>query len=155
MIKWNSFMADSDFKNRQIYFPDNWTRHSNGGVISSEKYKPDLSFANENGKIVCLLESSSTNDRKVGVGEMCLADKFFLDHKVDGILIFSLCGKSQYRPRPKTQAQYLEPYFRHLKRFGQPHGVRDIYFIDESDFESLHWMALDERFKALAYVLKA
>ena len=147
-------MADTEFKNKPISFPEGWTRHSNGGVIDSGKYKPDLSFKNKQGRIVCVIESSSTNDRKVGVGELCLADKYFTDNKTDGILIFSLCGKSEYPPRPETQAQYIVPYFRHLKRSGLSYGVRQLYFILEEDFESLNWVALDEEFKKKSHVLK-
>lgn len=148
-------MADTEFKNKTITFPEGWVCHTNGGAIGANKYKPDLSFTNKDGIIVCVVESSSTNDRKVGVGELCLADKFFFDNKTDGILIFSLCGKSQYPPRPETQALYLEPYFRHLKRANVLYGVKEIYFISEADFESLKWIALDENFKAKSHVVKA
>lgn len=147
-------MADTEFKTRPIKFPEEWKRHSNGGAIDRAKYKPDLSFVDEEGKIVCVIESSSTNDRKVGVGELCLADKFFADNKTDGILIFSLCGKSQYPPRPDTQASYLKPYFQHLKRGNPPNGVRVVYLIDESEFAKLGWVALSEAFKKKAHVLE-
>ena len=148
-------MADSEFKNRDITFPQGWVRHSNGGVIDSVKYKPDLSFKDEEGNVVCVIESTSTNDRKVGVGELCLADKYFTDNKSEGILIFSLCGKSQYPPRPDTQSQYLEPYFQHLKHINSQFGVREAYFIFETDFEILNWVALNEKFKEKSHVLKA
>lgn len=147
-------MADTEFKSRHITFPEGWKRHSNGGVIDGAKYRPDMSFADEEGQIVCVVESSSTNDRKVGVGELCLADKFFSDNKMDGVLIFSLCGKSQYPPRPDTQARYLEPYFQHLKRGSTCSGVRVVYFIAEDEFAALGWEALTERFKAKAHVLR-
>ena len=124
-------MADTDFKSKRITFPENWTPHSNGGRVGKDKYRPDRSFQNANGEVVCVIESSSTNDRKVGVGELCLADKFFTDNNVNGILIFSLCGRSASPPRPDTQKEYLEPYFLHLKAQGRPHGVREIYFISE------------------------
>jgi len=91
-------MADKEFKNNLITFPLEWKRHSNGGIIDSAKYRPDLSFNNENGKVVCVIESTSTNDRKVGDGELCLADKYFSDEGIEVILIFSLCGRSQYPP---------------------------------------------------------
>jgi hypothetical protein len=148
-------MADSDFKNKPITFPTNWVCNSKGGQIGIDKYKPDRSFKNEENEVVCVIESSSTNDRKVGVGELCLADKFFTDSKIDGVLIFSLCGSSTSPPRPDTQKSYLEPYFRHLKTHGGPHGVREVYLISENDFESLNWVALDENFKKKAHVLKA
>lgn len=148
-------MADTDFKNKQINFPSKWTNNSKGSRIGNDNYKPDRSFKNENGEVVCVIESSSTNDRKVGVGELCLADKFFTDNQTDGILIFSLCGQSASPPRPDTQKKYLEPYFRHLKTNRQIHGVREIYFISEEDFETSNWVALDDNFKKKAFVLKA
>jgi len=147
-------MADTDFKNQKITFETNWVNHSSGGVIGNDQYKPDRSFKNESGKVVCVIESSSTNDRKVGVGELCLADKFFSDNNIDGILIFSLCGKSDSPPRPDTQAKYLEPYFRHLRACGHPHGVKEIYLIAEDDFASINWMALNSRFKEKAHALR-
>ena len=148
-------MADSDFKNKQIDFPEGWQPNTSGSVIGQHKYKPDRSFKNANGTVVCVIESSSTNDRKVGVGELCLADKYFSDIQSAGILIFSLCGKSKYPPNPDTQAEYIEPYFRHLKTLGLTFGLKEVYFISEEDFESLNWVALDEEFRAKAVVLKA
>ena len=148
-------MGDSTFKNRPITFPQGWSTKTRGSEIGSNRYRSDRSFVNDQGKIVCIAESSSTNDRKVGVGELCLADKFFADSESAGILIFSLCGRSQYPPTPKLQAKYLEPYFRHLKRIDRVHGVRELYFISESDFESLAWIALNEDFLAKAVALKA
>lgn len=148
-------MADSDFKNKKISFPENWASHTSGSIIGQHQYKPDRSFKDSNGNVVCVIESSSTNDRKVGVGELCLADKYFSDMQSAGILIFSLCGKSKYPPKPDTQAEYIEPYFRHLKSLSHIYGVKEVYFISEEDFESLNWVALDEKFRAKAVVLKA
>jgi hypothetical protein len=148
-------MADADFKTVPITFPAGWVNHSSGTAIGNDKYKPDRSFKDINGKVVCVIESSSTNDRKVGVGELCLADKFFSDSKIDGVLIFSLCGKSEHPPRPDTQADYLAPYFHHLRTSSHAHGVKEIYFIAESDFASVGWVALEVRFKEKARVLKA
>lgn len=148
-------MADSDFKNKQISFPERWSSHTSGSIIGQHQYKPDRSFKDSSGNVVCVIESSSTNDRKVGVGELCLADKYFSDMQCPGILIFSLCGKSKYPPKPDTQAEYIEPYFRHLKSLRQIYGVKEVYFISEEDFESLNWVALDEKFCAKAVVLKA
>jgi len=147
-------MADADFKSKPISFPQKWKRHSSGGKIGSGNYKPDLSFADETGAVVCVIESSSTNDRKVGVGELCLADKFFAENKIDGVIIFSLCGKSQYPPRPDTQSEYLRPYFEHLKRGDVTHGVRTVYVIKEDDFEALGWVALNDAFKETACLLE-
>lgn len=148
-------MADTEFKSRPITFPEGWVRYSDGGAIDGAKYRPDLSFADQDGKVICVIESSSTNDRKVGVGELCLADKFFADNKTDGVLIFSLCGKSEYPPRPDTQASYLKPYFQHLKRGSTPNGVRVMYFIDEKEFGDLGWVALNQAFKEKAHALEA
>lgn len=148
-------MADSDFKNKKISFLEGWQPNTNGSIIGQHQYKPDRSFKNADGAVVCVIESSSTNDRKVGVGELCLADKYFSDSQIAGILIFSLCGKSKSPPNPDTQAGYIEPYFRHLKSLGLTHGVIEVYFISEEDFESLNWVALDENFCAKAVVLKA
>lgn len=148
-------MADTEFKNQKITFEANWVDHSKGSVIGNDQYKPDRSFKDKNGNVMCVIESSSTNDRKVGVGELCLADKFFSDNGIDGILIFSLCGKSNSPPRPETQARYIEPYFLHLRAKGHLHGVKEVYLITESDFKSLGWVALNSQFKAKAHAIKA
>jgi len=147
-------MADRTFKECSITFAAGWQRHSNGGVIGNDKYRPDLSYADETGRVVCVLESTSTNDRKVGVGELCLADKFFSDANRDGILIFSLCGRSTSPPRPDTQAAYLAPYFTFLREAKRPHGVKQVYIISEDDFEACGWQALGDQFKAKALVLE-
>lgn len=146
-------MADRDFKKQTITFPANWKCNSKGSIIGEDQYKPDQSFKNEKGDVICVIESSSTNDRKVGVGELCLADKFFTDKKVNGILIFSLCGKSASPPRPISQKEYIEPYFHHLKSEKRPYGVSEIYFINQVDFEALNWVALDESFKQKSLLL--
>lgn len=147
-------MGDRIFKEREINFPAGWRRHSNGGAIGKDKYRPDLSFADEAGRVVCVIESTSTNDRKVGVGELCLADKFFSDADIDGILIFSLCGKSTSPPRPETQAAYIRPYFTFLREAKRLHGVKRVYIITEDDFESCGWAALSEKFKEAAHALE-
>lgn len=148
-------MADSDFKKKTIVFPAGWERHSKGEVIGFDKYRPDLSFRDAEGRVVCVIESSSTNDRKVGVGELFLADKFFSDSAVDGVLIFSLCGRSTSPPRPDTQYAYLLPYFTHLRSSVGAYGVKEIYIITETAFEACGWKALGDDFKSMAYVLKA
>lgn len=147
-------MTDAEFKQRPFSFPQGWTRYSDGGNIGPDKYRPDLSFADAQGKIVCVIESSSTNDRKVGVGEMCLADKFFSDSATNGVLIISLCGKPPKCPRPDTQASYLSPYFKYLRAADRPHGVKEVYIITVEDFEACGWRALSEDFIAKAKVLK-
>lgn len=137
-----------------LTFPAGWRRHSNGGIIGKDQYKPDLSFADETGRVVCVLESTSTNDRKVGVGELCLADKFFSDAGTDGILIFSLCGRSTSPPRPATQAAYIKPYFTFVREAKRPHGVKQIYIISEDEFEICEWVALGEHFMVAAHALE-
>jgi hypothetical protein len=149
-------MPDTKFKNARISFPGrNWRSYSNGGKIGDDQYKPDRAFKDDADRVVCVIESSSTNDRKVGVGELCLADKFFSDNSADGILIFSLCGRSAHPPRPDTQAKYLEPYFKYLRRANLTHGVREIYLILEHDFSELEWRALTDEFMGKAEVIKA
>jgi hypothetical protein len=141
-------VADSDFKKLAIHFPTRpeWTRYSNGGAIGPDKYRPDMSFTDPNGKIICVIESSSTNDRKTGLGELLLAEKLFADQQVNGILIFSLCGRSTSPPTPSTQRKYIEPYFLFLRDGRNRGGVAAVFFIDEHAFELGGWAALDSRF---------
>jgi len=148
-------MADTEFKNRPIAFESAWTNHSNGTVIGRDQYKPDLSFKNADGKVVCVIESASTNDRKVAVGEMCQADKFFSDQGVSGVLIFSLCGRSKYPPTPELQIAYLRPYFEHLTSAGRGSGLKEVYSIKEADFEIAQWKALSPAFLEKCSCLKA
>ena len=143
-------MADNTFKNSNIHFPLGWTPHSHGEIIGNYKYRPDRSFQDEAGRVVCIAESSSTNDRKVNVGELLLADLFFTDNRVPGVLIISLCGRSRYPPSPDSQAKYLKPYFEYLKTLNPNSGLKELYIISESDFESLSWYALSEEFVALS-----
>lgn len=148
-------MADSHFKRHKITFPFGWKTHTSGTTVGNYKYKPDRSFIDDSGSVVCVAESSSTNDRKTGLGELCLADKFFYDNNRCGVLIFSLCGNSAYPPKPLSQANYIEPYFRHLKLCSGTKGVSEMYFIDEAIFEQLRWYALDEKFLSAAVAIKA
>lgn len=142
-------MTDSKFKNTNIIFSGKctWKRYSSGETIGNDGYRPDMSFKNtENNKVVCVIESSSTGDRKVGVGELLCADKFFADNEVSGILIFSLCGKSKYPPTPQTQMKYIEPYFIYLQNFNRKYGVKEVFLISEDDFESINYEALSDSF---------
>lgn len=145
-------MADLDFKNTKITFPSEpeWIDNSKGSEIGKDKYKPDQSFKDKTGKVVCVIESSSTGDRKVGVGELLSADKFFSDQEVEGTLIFSLCEKSNSSPTPTTQKAYLEPYFKHLRSCGRSHGVKEIHLILEDDFKSIGFEALSDNFNKMA-----
>lgn len=148
-------MADSEFKKHPISFPNTeWKAHSAGTALGTNKYKPDRSFADSKGKVCCVIESSSTNDRKVGVGELCLADKFFSDSGVEGVLIFSLCGKALTRPVPATQLNYLRPYFSHLRSTSRKFGVTALYVLDEEEFAALGWKALTPEFKRIALKLE-
>ncbi len=148
-------MADSEFKKHPITFAEGWVPHSNGGEIGKDKYKPDRSFKDAQGRVVCVVESSSTNDRKVGVGELCLADKFFFDARTSGVLIFSLCGRSSTRPTPDSQIQYLRPIFTHLRSTNRAHGVMRVYAVEERDFAALGWKAMTPEFLGKARELKA
>lgn len=149
-------MADADFKKHPISFPTlGWISHSMGSAIGQDKYRPDRSFGDTDGNVRCVIESSSTNDRKVGVGELCLADKFFSDSKWRGVLIFSLCGKALTRPKPETHLNYLRPYFLHLRGSEREFGVREIFVLDEADFAKLEWKALTPEFLRVALRLEA
>jgi hypothetical protein len=148
-------MSDKQFKNSEIQFPKelNLNQRSNGKIIGNDKYKPDKSFNDSNGSTVLIIESTSTGDRKVSIGELCQAEKFFTDNNISGTLIFSLCGKSENSPRPDTQYEYLMPYFKFMKNSNPNLGVTKINIILEADFKALGWKALDENFKAKAKCL--
>lgn len=144
---------DSIFKNLLFSIPENWNINSNGSIVGKEQYKPDISIKNSDGKIVCILESTSTGDRKVGLGEMLQADKLFYDEEINGILIFSLSGVSSSSPTLITQSKYINPYFKYLKNINKKYGLKKIYFISESDFKSINWCLLSEDFKLKSIVL--
>lgn len=146
-------MADSDFKNNKYVLLDGWVVNSTGEVIGEDKYRPDISIRNNDGDVTCVMESTSTNDRKVGLGEMLLAEKFFIDNKNTGVLVFSLCGKSTSPPRPDTQYEYIKPYFELLKSQNKECGIKEIYFIYEEEFEQVNWNLLSEDFNEKALKL--
>jgi len=132
-------VADSTFKNSPFKLPSGWKVHSTGGVIGNHKYKPDISIKDSNEKFTYIIESTSTNDRKVGLGELLLAEKFFIDEKQKGVLVFSLCGRSSSPPRPETQIEYVRPYFDFLKQNNKGAGVVEVNFIYEVDFKNAEW----------------
>ncbi len=148
-------MTDSEFKRQTITTPSNWKGHSNGKSICNWGYKPDRSFKDENEKVVCVMESCSTGDRKVSIGELCQADKFFHESAIKGVLVFSLCGSGASRPTPKSQRVYLRPYFLHLSAAGREFGVKTVFIIDESDFAEAQWHFRSDKFNDAAYVLEA
>lgn len=148
-------MPDRVFKETEIKFPKgvDLAVHTTGTIIGNNKYKPDKSFSNSNNEIVLVIESTSTGDRKVSVGELLQAEMYFSDNKISGTLIFSLCGKSTTSPKPDTQLEYLRPYFNFLKKFNPESGVTKIFIIDENQFESVGWEALGSNFIATAKCL--
>ncbi|EOG7724152.1 hypothetical protein ACLIN9_004586, partial [Vibrio parahaemolyticus] len=148
-------MADTKFKNSKFSFPDGWKRASNGGVVGKDKYRPDISVKDNDGNYILVMESTSAGDRKVGVGELLQADKFFRDEKVRGILIFSLCGQSATSPRKETQKDYIEPYFNYLAQCDSECGVKSVYFIQEQDFKAINWSVLNEEFKSKCLEINA
>ncbi|MET4163490.1 hypothetical protein ABIE61_003354 [Marinobacterium sp. MBR-111] len=145
-------MSDKSFKNTKLLFPDGleFVEKSNGSIIGFDKYKPDKSYADQSGQITLVIESTSTGDRKVGIGELLQAEKYFCDHNVSGTLIFSLSGSSNNSPRPNTQKQYLQPYFDFLKQQNSNIGVYEIYLILESDLRALDWYVMNDAFREKA-----
>ncbi|EKO3590807.1 hypothetical protein M3898_003461 [Vibrio metschnikovii] len=141
-------MADTKFKNSNFSFPDGWKRASNGEIVGEDKYRPDISVKDNDGNYILVMESTSSGDRKVGVGELLQADKFFRDEKVRGILIFSLCGQSATSPTKETQKNYIEPYFKYLAECNSECGVKSVYFIQEQDFKAINWSVLNEEFNS-------
>lgn len=148
-------MADTEFKNVKFTFPHGWVQETNGGIVGEDQYKPDISVKDKDGKYIMVIESTSTGDRKVGIGELLQADKFFNDEKVRGILIFSFCGKSKKSPRKETQKAYVEPYFKYLKECNSEYGVKTVYFIQEQDFKTINWSVLSKEFKSKCLEINA
>lgn len=147
-------MSDKSFRKTELVFAYDWTEFSSGSNVDDFKYRPDKSFKKtKSGKFCCIIESSSTGDRKVSIGELLQAESFFSRNMVRGILIFSLSGRSKTSPTPSTQKAYLEPYFNFLKSKRTKHGVSKVYFIKESDFESIGWEVLTDKFMEKAAVL--
>ncbi len=141
-------MPDSSFRNTTFILPEGWKIYSSGGVVGNHKFKPDISIKDSNDKFSCIIESTSTNDRKVGLGEMLLAEKLFTDEGVRGKLVFSLCGNSTSPPRPETQIEYIRPYFEFLKKSNNKTGVCEIHFIYESDFNCVNWALFSDEFNS-------
>lgn len=132
-------MRDSDFKQLKFIMPDRWQVNSRGCVIDDNRYAPDVSIKNENNEVLCVIESSSTNDRKVGLGELLLAHKYFIDKRIKGIIIYSLCGLSDISPTPDTQYRYIQPYFEYFKSLSNEFGVKKVFIIKEQKFNDLNW----------------
>lgn len=140
-------MADLEFKNTNFILQKGWKVFSKGTTVGQDKYHPDISIKDSNNKFTCILESTSTNDRKVGLGELLLAEKLFVDEECKGILVFSLSGTGKQSPRPETQIKYIRPYFDFLKKVNKNIGVISIYFIKESDFKNAQWELFSKKFE--------
>lgn len=146
-------MADSTFKNNPFKLPKGSKVHTTGQEIGKHKYKPDVSIKDSNEQFSYVFESTSTNDRKVGLGELLLAEKLFVDENRKGVLVFSLCGKSSSPPRPETQIEYIRPYFNFLKQNNKDKGVGTIHFIYEECFKKAGWDVLSKQFKDSSHTL--
>ena len=146
-------MSDSEFKKLVFSTPSSWKRHSSGKEILNTKYKPDVSFKKV-GKLICILESTSTGDRKVNIGEMLQAEKAFIEENTCGYLVFSLCGSTNTSSTPKSLKKYLEPYFHFLKEKSYQYGIKEIYFINESELKEIGCEILSTCFKDKSEVLK-
>ena len=146
-------MTDSEFKRVDFVAPNGWKKDSTGTEVLGTKYKPDVSFKKD-GKLVCVLESTNTGDRKANIGEMLQAEKAFVEEKTKGYLIFSLSGCSKTSSTPQTLKEYLEPYFRFLRKNNLEYGIQEVFLIQQSDFEEINWEILSERFKQNSECLK-
>ncbi len=149
-------VKDTDFKNINIQFSSEgstWEHKSKGEAIGDYGYRPDRSFTDKDGKVVCIIESSSTGDRKCNLGELCQAHLFFLEEKVEGVLILSLCGKGKTASTPETLKEYLKPYFERLTKNSNNKGLKTLYLICESDFKNSQWNVFSSDFEEKAQKL--
>ena len=127
-------MNDRDFRQQDLVLPIGFAISARGTVVGNDRYKPDLLISHE-GTAVAVVESSSTGDRKVALGELLQAQKFFEGQCSPGILIFSLCGRGATAPRPETQVSYLRPYFLYLCRSAAA-GLTSVHIVPQFSFSS-------------------
>ncbi|SDJ01361.1 hypothetical protein SAMN04515654_12311 [Halanaerobium congolense] len=141
-------MSDKKFKNIKLNLGSEFKKYTKGSIIGDDKYKPDISIINSKEKVVCVIESSSTGDRKVHIGEMFQSHKFYCDEEIKGDLIISLAGSSKNSPRPDTSYKYLKPYFDFIKKESKI-GLKRVHLIEQDDFIKLQndgVKLLDEKF---------
>lgn len=130
-------MKDKDFKNQDIALCNGLKIATQGTIIGEDQYKPDISISDLANKTVCCIESSSTGDRKVSLGEMLQAEKYALDMDLSLLLIICLCGKGKNASTPESLFNYLKPYFIFLKesRRKTNSGIKKILIIGEKNYE--------------------
>lgn len=99
---------------------------------SNFEYKPDCVLANENTEY--FLESSSTGDRKVHIGELIQFLTYIstvTERKENYYFILFLCGKGKYAPRAALEYERLKFYFDH---YSMPENIKEsiagIYVVD-------------------------
>lgn len=129
-------MSDTSFKNIKLNLGHDFEKNTKGSIIGADQYKPDISIINSKEKVVCVIESSSTGDRKVHIGEMFQSHKFYCDEEIKGELIISLAGNNKNSPRPDTSYKYLKPYFDFIKKESK-FGLKRVYLIEQDDFMKL------------------
>ena len=122
-------MKDSDFKNLPHKFEESYERYNVPG-----KYNPDVVAINNTSKKALIIESSSTGDRKVNIGEMLQADKWLRDEGYQGTLIIVLDGKGKYPPTCKDQKERLLPLFDEYLE-NSITGLEKVLIITQFDYE--------------------
>lgn len=130
-------MADSEqrFKATAITIPENWVIHSATTTIGNYKYKPDRSLKNEEGKICCVIEMSTSKDRKSQIGELLQAELYFKEESILGKLMIIVPGTGDGTSSPVTLKNMLMPYFKMLvDNRGQRGGVDSVYLISKEAF---------------------
>lgn len=101
--------------------------------IKHDFYKPDCVF--ENGKDVIIVESSSTGDRKVHIGEMVqfieyassMKDKCFY-------FVLFLCGTSKTSPKANTVKGRLEYYYSSCA-INKNDNIKGIYVVEQKEVD--------------------
>ena len=128
-------MQDSKFKNLPHKFEEGYER-----IKVSGKYNPDVVAINRTSKKAIIIESSTTNDRKVNIGEMFQADKWLRDKGYQGTLIIVLDGNGGSPPTCKDQKERLLPLFEEYLKNSST-GLDKVLIVTQSDYEQASYNA--------------
>ncbi|USK61645.1 hypothetical protein [Peribacillus asahii] len=126
-------MEDSKFKELKHKFGKGYQR-----IKLSGKYNPDVVAVNSTSGKAIIIESSSTGDRKVNIGEMFQADKWLRDEGYRGILIIVLDGKGDFPSTCKEQKKRLLPLFSEYLKNSKS-GLHKVLIVTQNDYNNVQY----------------
>ena len=126
-------MKDPDFKELKHVIGKGRKICTKGQELS-HGYKPDLTIADANKKIIYIIENENKTDRKAYLGDMIKALHYGSLNHVNPVLIIVL--KPQKNTTIKQIGDQLKTYFTWLKKYLRCHSLSRVLIIEDRVYKS-------------------